>query len=172
MNNIQAMKTLIETQKNLISKNYNKYSENINLPQDTKAEIIRMLNEIELMLPASEPDKYPQEIQFTDFDFQIAQHTNGGKYLLMTNVVPDETIQCAIGFTTKKTKSSLDYSEHDFFLAETPIDFYAFRKNYDENNKDIDFYIFADLTKDNYTAKKHFKYDELAKFKKEEKQIG
>ena len=34
MNNIQAIKTLIETQKNLISKNYNKYSENINLPQD------------------------------------------------------------------------------------------------------------------------------------------
>lgn len=172
MNNIQAMKTLIETQKNLISKTYNKYSENINLPQDTKAEITRMLNEIELMLPPSEPGQYPQEIQFTDFDFQIAQHTNGGKYLLMTNIVPDETIQCAIGFTTKKAKSSLDYSEHDFFLAETPIDFYAFRKNYDENNKDIDFYIFADLTKDNYTAKKHFKYDELAKLKKKEDQIG
>lgn len=172
MNNIQAMKTLIETQKNLISKNYNKYSENINLPQDTKAKITRMLNEIELMLPASEPDKYPQEIQFTDFDFQIAQHTNGGKYLLMTNVVPDETIQCKIGFTTEKAKNSLDCSEHDFFLAETPIDFYAFRKNYDENNKDIDFYIFTDLTKDNYTAKKHFKYDELAKLKKKEDQIG
>ena len=161
MNNIQAIKTLIETQKNLINKKYSKYSANVNLPEDLKAKIGRMLNEIQIMLPISEPDEYPQEIQFTGFDFQIAQNTNGGKYILMTNVVPDEIIQCKIGFTTETEKNTLDYPEHDFFLAETPVGFYAFKKNYDENNKDIDCYLYADLKKDNYTLKKHFAYNEL-----------
>lgn len=159
MNNSQAIKKLIETQKRIIEEMQKKELDDID-KVDQKI-IMEKLTEIEKMLPKTKEEKFPQSIQFDGENFSLIQSTNGGKYILWSSHPDPDSIQCGTGFTIETQKTNKDYIDIDLFLAETTMNDLAINMNRKSDNKNIACYIYDDPFTEDYTYSNEIEYEKI-----------
>lgn len=159
MNNSQAIRKLIETQKRIIEEMQKKELDDID-KVDQKI-IMEKLTEIEKLLPKTKEEKFPQSIQFDGENFSLIQSTNGGKYILWSSNPDPDLIQCGTGFTIETQKLNKDYIDIDLFLAETTMNDFAVVMNREPDNKDIECYIYDDPSTEDYTYSNEIEYEKI-----------
>lgn len=159
MNNSQAIKKLIETQKRIIEEMQKKELDDID--KADQQIIMEKLTEIEKLLPKTKEKKFPQSIQFDGENFSLIQSTNGGKYILWSSHPDPDSIQCGTGFTIETQKTNKDYIDIDLFLAETTMNDLAVVMNREPDNKNIACYIYDDPSTEDYTYSNEIEYKKI-----------
>ena len=159
MNNSQAIRKLIETQKRIIKEMQKKKLDDID--KADQEIIMEKLAEIEKLLPKTKEEKFPQNIQFDGENFSLIQSTNGGKYILWSSNPDPDSIQCGTGFTIETQKTNKDYIDIDLFLAETTMNDLAITMNRKPDNKNIACYIYDDPSTEDYTYSNEIEYEKI-----------